>query len=145
MDRIKATDHFYIDELVCPEIYNEFKGDSLIFVKKNIIQGIEKIRRYFDKPITVCNWATGGQFKYRVLRPFDCKEGAKYSQHKFGNAIDFSISGINSLEIQEEIIKNWSEFSVFFTTIENATIGWTHLDDRFLLNIGNIKPNIINA
>lgn len=132
MERIKISEHFYLDEVVCPEIYNKCTGISASFFSERVILGVEKLRRALDKPISINTWAQGGQFKYSGIRPMDCKEGAKWSDHKFGHAADIRIDGIHSFDIQAYLEQNWSEYSPFFTAIEKHTDGWTHVSDRFI-------------
>ena len=68
--------------------------------------------------------------------------GQPLSQHRFGRAIDFQILGkrrsgewehIPSLEVQRIISMAtvWEKLSTFWTTMEEGTLGWTHMDMRY--------------
>ena len=45
--------------------------------------------------IEINNWKWGGARKYSGWRPADCTEGAEYSYHKDGNAVDLRIYRID--------------------------------------------------
>ncbi|MCD6379587.1 hypothetical protein J7M07_03995 [bacterium] len=63
----------------------------------------------------------------RIL-PFDDETGAALSQHKFGRAIDVKIAGIDVLEVQLDIKRNWLYYKdEGLTTIEDATPAWIPL------------------
>lgn len=132
MDRIKITDHFFLDEVISPEIYKQCGMMSASFISERLIFGVEKLRRALDKPITINNWMFGGEFKHSGLRPMDCAEGAKWSDHKFGHAMDIKIAGMHSFDVQIYIEQHWLDYSQFFTAVEKHTDGWTHVSDRFI-------------
>lgn len=132
MERIKITEHFYLDELVEPGIFNECREKAISFLSERLVLGIEKLRRALAKPITINTYYLGGQYKNSGLRSINCEEGAKWSDHKFGHAFDIRVDGIHSIDVQRYIEENWQEYNAFFTAIEKSTVGWTHLSDRFI-------------
>ena len=61
------------------------------------------IRDYFGKPVTINNWHNLGKYEQSGFRRNNTLVGSKYSQHKFGRAIDIKITGVNPVEVQTEI------------------------------------------
>jgi len=137
---IKISEHFGLEEFVAPEIFNQCKEIAISFISERLVQGVEQLRKTLGKPIVINNWVSGGQFKNSGLRSFDCPEGAKWSDHKFGHAADLKITGLDSLEVQEYLSKNWAKFNQFFTSIEKGTVGWTHVSDRFIPGWDKANP-----
>lgn len=134
MKRIKVIDHFHLDELVYPEIYKKFGARSQMFLDMRPVMALNHIRKILDKPLIINNWIDQGPYKYSGLRPFDCPEGAEYSQHKFGRGYDAKCRSVEPEEIQDLIIKHERFFreTGWITTIEINTPGWTHIDNRHL-------------
>lgn len=70
--------------------------------------------------------------QYRGFRPFDCKVGAAFSQHKFGRALDCVFRRIDVKDVIEEI-KNHDYGEViefkYITTLE-VGVSWLHIDCR---------------
>lgn len=131
----KVNDYFDVREFVPRETFNTYK-DSILgsFINMNIVNGITVIRKRLGKPVIINTWHLGGILQYRGFRPQDCSEGSRFSQHKYANAIDFDIPGLHSLEVQAWIKKpeNWEILKQFFTTMEEGTEGWVHMDNRYV-------------
>ena len=135
----KISEHFYLEELVYPQIFDDMFTSSIWYLDMQIVRGLEVIRTHFgNKPIRVNDWSSGGPFKYRGLRPLTEPgdwaplKWSKRSQHIFGRAVDFNVYGLLDSEVQEELLKNWLKFAPYFSTMEKGTVGWTHLDRRWL-------------
>lgn len=125
---------FTVKEIICPEIYSKFGERSLMFMDNRILWTIDSIREHFASKgfvgITINNWSNNGIRKYSGLRPFDCSEGAKYSQHKFGRAIDFLVNGITPSDVRKHIIENQkNQVFQYITRMEDFDgMSWTHID-----------------
>lgn len=150
---MKLTKNFELREFVPAETYTEHGEGSIQQIDRNLANGAQLVRDHLkvalcvgdvvDISMQINTWAYGGDMNYRGYRPPSCEVGAKESQHRFGRAIDFDIIAIkkdgarlpvDSLEIQR-IIKSpdvWKYLKTYFTTIESGTVGWTHLDMRFI-------------
>ena len=130
--RIKISDNFYLDEFVCPEIYQIFKKKSIWFIRPEII-AINEFLRSRHGACTINTWGAGGGDKYSALRPFNCRIGAAYSEHKFGGATDSSFANSTADEVREDIITNWKTLyrPLGLTTIE-ANVSWVHIDIRHI-------------
>jgi hypothetical protein len=129
--------HFTLEELVPPEIYLEYEYKSLRFLDQNLLKMIDGIRNFFDVPVYINNWDSGGDKTLRGFRPPATKIGAKLSQHKFGRAADMDIEGYTAEEARQLILKNQkSPLLNWITCIEDG-VSWLHCDIR------NIKTETI--
>lgn len=141
---LQVSKNFELREFICPEIYEMWGELSLWFMDSRIIDIAQFLRTRLNKPCTINNWFTGGQYKESGLRSHDTLTGGKYSQHKRGAAIDIKIKDYTPAQVHQFIKDNWSAFSLLgLTTLENHeyTPSWNHLDTR---NWGDHKLHIVN-
>lgn len=135
MKRFRLTDNFYLDEFVCPGIYSQYGSRSVYFLDARIVTGMQFIREQIGKPIHINNWWDGGPLDERGLREFKTKTGAKFSQHKFGRAVDSNIVGTSVKDYFEFVMKHEKYLieNQLITTIENIsfTKTWLHCDCRY--------------
>lgn len=123
-----------VRNFVPKDIYDRFASKSIWFIDDRIISLYLYLEKHFNKDILVNNWHTGGAFQNRGYRVPSSKIGASLSQHKFGRAIDINIEGIESHELYDAIIKDWSSYAMLgATTLEDITCTrtWVHLDCRY--------------
>jgi len=137
---LKISDHFTLEEYIPPEIFKLAGEKAVSFISERLILGNEKLRRTLGKSITINNWKSGGDFKNSGLRSWSCKEGAKFSDHKYGHATDLKVDGMHSFEVQKFLADHWLEYNMFFTAIEKGTDGWTHVSDRYIPGWDKSKP-----
>jgi hypothetical protein len=131
--RYRITDNFHLDEFVHPDYHNKFGANALWFIDHRIITVAQELRDDLGVPITINNYMTGGQYKSSGLRTQGSKIGAKYSQHKYGRAIDCKFGGMTIKEVYDFILHNQDKyFGIGLSTIENIehTPTWLHLDCR---------------
>ena len=131
--------NFSIQEFVDQKTFQTFKVNSKWFIDEKIVDIAQALRTYFDRPMTINNWHTGGGFQARGFRPRHSEVGASFSQHRYGRAIDFDINGITADEVREEIIQivdHGKEVPtecvaiVGINAIELDT-AWVHIDCRW--------------
>lgn len=129
---MQVSKNFRIQEFVGPKAYKE-RGNKAIELIDFRTRGIAQyIRDYFDAIMTINDWHKGGKFTERGLREIDSTTGARYSQHRFGRAIDFTLHGFTADQIRETILNNQSEFlAQGLTCIEAGTPTWVHVDCRW--------------
>jgi hypothetical protein len=100
-----------------------------------IILGLQKLREVAGVPFTINNWVKGGSFDERGLRLPNTRTGARWSQHKYGRAIDIDPVGISVAELFQIAKDNEKLFieNQWITTIENIafTKSWLHIDCRY--------------
>lgn len=121
--------HFSPQEYVPPEIHASLGDKSILLIDDRILKTDDAIREFFNVPVTINNWHTGGPRKYSGFRPHDCKDvGALWSQHRFGRASDKLLTGIDAATARRAILDNRKYFP-FITCMEDA-VTWLHTDCR---------------
>lgn len=126
--------HFDIEEFVPKAIHEQYGAKARWFINPKLVDIAEFIREEFELPVTINNWYSGGRFQERGFRVPNTQTGARYSQHKLGNAIDLNVKGIPSPELAEWIIATFPTLKgLGLTTIEHPddTPTWTHIDVRW--------------
>jgi hypothetical protein len=145
MKRIKISENFFLDEFIDPATYAARGARSIELIDIRLVHAIQYMRDHLG-PLTVNNWATGGSRRLSGLRPHDTSIGAKWSQHKFGNALDVISGRLTPAEIHRFIRENEDLFlgKGWVTTLEDLrdTPTWTHMDNRFT---GMDKIRIVRA
>lgn len=135
--RIACTKSFYQDEFVYP-------GGDFQKVDPKLVIAAQWIRDQLGKPVTINNYATGGQYKESGLRDINTKTGAKKSAHKEGKAIDIKVKGMTAKEVYDWcLLKQMELYALGIREIEDnaCTPTWTHLSTRGnWLAIKIIKP-----
>lgn len=122
--------HFDIKELVDEKTYKQFEEGSWMFFNQDALKALDGIRDYFETPVIVNNWASGGQFQFRGLRPITYTGGGTYSQHRLGNAFDCDVSGMSAEQVRKKILADKdNELLKLITCIEGG-VNWVHFDCR---------------
>jgi len=65
-----------------------------------------------------------GIHNWRGWRPFNCKIGAEFSAHKFGQAMDLVFANIESKHVREYVLEKPENFP-YITELETG-INWFH-------------------
>lgn len=121
--------HFITEELVDPITFKELGKRALeVCFDERILIQIDLIREYFNVPVTVNNWKTGGDFKDRGFRRSESYTGSQYSQHRFGRAIDFDVKDLTADVVRKEIIKNQNSYYFKYITRMEENVNWVHID-----------------
>ena len=129
---MNISEHFDIREFVDPEAFKARGDKSIELIDIRIVKVVELLREIVGKPIIINTWHIGGQYKESGLRQMNTATGAKYSQHKFGRAVDVKVSGMKSEDVRNIIRSNWKFLKeAGLTTIEKDTPTWVHLDVRY--------------
>jgi hypothetical protein len=134
--------HFIMEELVPPEIYNNYGNKALRFLDKEMLMMIDGIREFFGEPISINNWKWGGQFSLRGFRPLNTGVGALYSQHKFGRAADMDIRNYTAEEARKAILDNQKSPLLNWVRVIEDKVNWLHCDCRNIVadEIAVIQP-----
>jgi hypothetical protein len=122
--------NFKLQELVPPEIYQQFGDKALFLLDQNMIKMVDGIRNFFGVPVTINNWHIKGSFTLRGFRPADTSVGAKYSQHKYGRAGDMDIQGYTAEDARQAILKNQKSPLLNWITVIEDKVNWLHADCR---------------
>lgn len=137
--------NFNIKEFVPRRVYEYFGNKSIWFLDEDLIQLTQFMRVYFGESMRINDWHYGGNFQYRGFRPDpfyykkqesglyeDIRKG-KYSQHRYGRAIDCNFKKMTPDEARKEILDNqemWLDCGL--TVIEDGAFSptWLHFDIR---------------
>lgn len=125
-DRIQCTKNFFQDEFVYP-------GGDFSLMDSKIVLATQWVREQIGLPVTVNNYATGGQYKESGLRSQTTTTGAKKSAHKEGKAVDIKIKGMTAKEVWDWCMDRQMElYDLGIREIEHweNTPTWTHLSTR---------------
>jgi len=138
IERIKVSKSFFADEFLHP------KETDISKIDPKLIIIAQYIRDMLGKPVTINNYATGGQYKESGLRDINTTTGAKKSAHKIGKAIDIKVKGMTSREVYDWCLDNQMQlYALGVREIEHNgyTPTWTHISTRGEhLAIKIIKP-----
>lgn len=123
--------YFQIYELVPKSTYELFEHERRLnqlwwLFDPRILKAADRIRERYGKMVAN-TWWWGGQHQYRGWRPPGCNVGARYSQHRFGRALDLIPTVVSVEEIRRDI-KAGENFG-FITCIEDD-VSWLHIDCR---------------
>lgn len=130
---MRISEHFEIEEFVPAALYKLFRAKSAWYIDPRLPEVAELVRECVGRPVTINNWHRGGKYQFRGFRPRSCSEGAEYSQHRLGRAIDVSVAGLAPRLVLEKIMAREADFiALGVNTLENPdfTPTWLHLDLR---------------
>lgn len=123
---IYTPKHFHAYEFVPERVYKIYGEGSFFYINSNLLRDIDKLREDLDLPVIVNDWYMGGICDSRGYRPYDDPEGAKYSQHRLGCAVDFVVSGMTAGAVRKYILDNQEKYPSF-RRMEMRT-AWVHVD-----------------
>lgn len=132
---MKISEHFFAEELVPEYIYKRFGQSSTWFINPRLVHALEWLRTKSGWRLKINDWHTGGKFQNRGYRLPDTKVGGSLSQHKLGNAADFSSPDATPKELYDFILAHEADaIKAGFTTLEDfgSTGTWVHADTRFI-------------
>lgn len=119
--------HFQIRELVPPDVYLERGDGAIILFDSRILWTLDALRDVLAVPLTVNTWHSGGAYTQRGYRT-DPDTGARYSQHRFGRAVDFTVSGMTAQTFRDNVRSgDYPTQLQYITRIEDG-VSWVHLD-----------------
>jgi hypothetical protein len=125
--------YFEVHELVNPEAHFALSGDPRkifsLFDDRLLITA-DRLRERFG-PMTVNNWRRGGERKESGLREPFTRTGARWSQHKFGRALDALIRDISAEEVRKQILADpfhpdFEYITCLEMTVDGKPISWLH-------------------
>ena len=116
--------YFKAYELVDRLTYERLGEKALDLFTPEILEALDGVREFFDEPITVNNWISGGRFQWRGYRtPEKAKMlGSPNSEHAKGNAFDFDVKGMTAQEVRQNIILNKDN------PLLKDSVNWVHMD-----------------
>ena len=126
--------YFQLHEVVYPGAIQARGEQAWQLMDDRILRGADWLREKFGA-ITINGKFAGKGFTESGLRDPFTVTGAKFSQHKFGRALDLKFHKVTVKEVYEHIIRNPSEARANgITTVEDIafTPTWLHIDCRTL-------------
>ena len=127
MIRYYRCKYFRIEELVDSITYQKYGERCWSFFDPRILMTLDAIRVFLKKPMTVNNWNWGGSREWSGLRIPGSSYYSCYSQHSYGRAIDFVVTGMEASEVQKKLVEN-EELFPYLTRMEKDRPTWTHID-----------------
>lgn len=124
--------HFKVHEFVTPAVYKKLGENSLLVIDYRMLKTADAIREFFKAPVTINTWGYGGDRKFSGFRDSTCGIGAKFSQHRFGRALDMLIDDIPASVARQVIINNPGRFP--YITVMEDDVSWLHVDCRCTVN-----------
>jgi hypothetical protein len=127
--------HFEPCEFVPPSVMKQLKDDALIVMDYRILKTMDAISDFFGHKPKINDWYWGGNHDLRGYRPaWQFVNKARYNQHNFGRAVDFTIDAIGSENIRYGILKNQMHFP--YVTAMQSDTPWVHIDCRAIVSGG---------
>lgn len=108
----KVSNNFRVREFACSD------GTDPIFISAELVNVLQDIRDYFEKPVTITS-------AYRTPTHNKTVGGTTYSQHLYGMAADIKVSGVAPKKVSayaEKLLKNTGGIGTYGT--------FTHIDVR---------------
>lgn len=133
--------YFTIKELVPEEMVELPERILWGLFDDRMLYTADKLREQFG-PAEANNWSYVAEDTpekainhYRGFRPFDVTIGAKYSQHRFGRALDLTFKNVAAEEVRQYIIAakkaaHPKDCAKYITAIE-LNVDWLHFDVRY--------------
>ena len=115
----KLSPNFRVREFACKD------GSDPIFVDDELVALLQKIRQHFGKALTITS-------AYRTPAHNKKSGGAAYSQHLYGRAADFKVSGVGPDTVAayaETLLPGRGGIGVYPPKAGRAE-GWVHIDTR---------------
>lgn len=126
--------YFKLQELVCPDVYNQYGEAAWGFFDETLLRTIDLLHDRLGRAMIGNNWHTGGTQQESGLRCLKCsqnqaaiKGGYMYmSAHTRGQAFDFHVVGMLPEETRQWIINN-QNILPYPIRLEEG-VNWVHLD-----------------
>jgi len=120
--------YFHPYEIVDRATYDRFGIASFNLFNPDALQALDDLREFFDAPVVVNNWKTGGSFQWRGLRNSRYPKFNPGSQHSFGNAFDLDVHGYTAEEARAKIIENKDSPLLSKIMRLEGGVNWVHFD-----------------
>ena len=127
---------FSLKELVSKDVYNRFGEKAWEFFDDRILMTADQLREKFGKAI-INDWEWGGKFDSRGFRAPSDKDGAEFSAHRRGQALDMVFAKVTAAEIRRYILEHPQEFP-YINALEKD-VSWLHIDTRNCVRIKSFK------
>ena len=121
-------------EIVDRATYDRFGIASFNLFNPDALQALDDLREFFDVPVVVNNWKTGGPFQWRGFRNPRCPQYRAGSQHSLGNAFDLDIQGFTAEQARSRIIECKDHLLLHKIMRLEGGVNWVHFDLLHVVN-----------
>jgi hypothetical protein len=120
--------HFRPQELVPKALFELMGNGSLRCFDREVLQALDALRAYHDRPVTINTWHTGGTHQWRGFRSVSCPVGAVQSRHKLGVAFD--LAGPHLQMLLEQVLEHGRSFRIHRLEEPKVTMprGYIHVE-----------------
>lgn len=138
--------HFDLEELVDPVSWNLLGEKAWWLLDPRLLWTLEQIRERYNAPMTIntWKWQHDKPFTLRGFRPSSAALGGFHSQHRYGRAADFDVTGMLADEVRADILAHKDDPAFQYITCLETDISWVHMDcrnwDRTKNGILLVKP-----
>ena len=132
MQRVKLSKNFYLDEYIPEGLYRQLENRPHVLIgliDRRLITADQRLRNVFG-PVTINNWATGGDRNWSGIRTPDSPFYSPTSQHSWGRASDKVFSHATPEEVRSYIKIHWKKLGI--KCIEE-NVSWVHSDVRYVM------------
>ena len=131
--------HFKIYEFVDKETYELLGEQAWKLFNMDLLLDLDWLRFKLDKKITVNDWYWGGEYQNRGFRTAKSTVGSTTSQHRSGNAVDFTVDGMTAEEVRQFILDNEDTYEDINRMEDD--VSWVHIDGKHVVErIHLFKP-----
>jgi hypothetical protein len=125
-ERLKVSDHFYLDEFIPPSLSEE---EGLKLIDSRLFLIVETLRVKMGVPLLINTWYNGGNRQWSGIRTPESPYYSKYSQHTCGCAVDIISHHVTTPELIQHIKDNYDEIykGLGLRRIELG-VNWLHID-----------------
>lgn len=122
--------YFATYELLPPELENSVPDVyKWLLFDDRLIWTADALRELFG-PAVCNNWKSGGPYSLRGMRPMTDTTGSKYSQHRFGRALDLKFKNATADEVRADMKANPTREAYKYIRGIEEGITWFHFDVR---------------
>ena len=122
---------FQLYELVDKSTFYAQGEEAWKLLTPDLLYSLDGLRDFLGRPVSVNNWwnnTSTHSRQYCGYRPPECTIGAKFSQHKLGNAADCHIKGADYDKLRLHIMENKNDERLIKIMRMEADVPWLHID-----------------
>jgi hypothetical protein len=120
---------FTAEELVPKAIHAKLGDNILHLFDPRILKMADTMRERYGKML-INNWAFGGENEFSGFRPPFCQIGAKFSQHRYGRALDLHPQEAEVADIIHDLQARPDRRCYEHITAVELDVSWLHIDCR---------------
>lgn len=120
--------NFSLNEVMPRHIIDKYGEKSWEFIDIRILENIQAIRQYYKRAIYINNRKKG--LEYRGYDDGSYRGISSKSQHRFGRALDFTVSGYSAEQVRQDLLNGLAERLPHPDISIEDRVAWNHMDIR---------------